>query len=446
MTRRPADFGDPAITASVLCRDCFAWLPAKTATCPKCRSPRLLEHVELRDLSIAHIDCDAFYASIEKRDNPDLADQPVIVGGGRRGVVSTCCYIARIYGVRSAMPMFKALAACPDAVVIRPNMAKYAAVGRQVRELMRQTTPLVEPLSIDEAFLDLTGTDRLHHGPPARTLVRLVARIQAEVGISVSVGLSFNKFLAKLASDLDKPRGFHLIGQQECQAFLADLPVTRIWGVGKSLHSRLKRDGIATMGDLQWRNEPDLVERYGAIGSRLARFSRGQDDRRVTPESETKSISTETTFEHDLHELRELRPVLWRLCVSVSGRLKARHFAGRVVTVKLKTSTFRILTRRTGLGAPTQLAERLFQAALPLLERELDGRRFRLLGVGMSDLCDDTDADRPDLADPDSDRRKQVELTMDALRARLGPDVIDKGRSLDTSIHNTDARGPARKN
>jgi len=194
---------------STLCRDCTALHDdANLRRCPACKSPRLVRHDEIASLSMAHIDCDAFYAAIEKRDNPAIADKPVIVGGGKRGVVSTACYVARTFGVKSAMPMFKALAACPNAVVVRPDMQKYALVGRQVRQLMLETTPLVEPLSLDEAFLDLTGTDRLHRCSPAQTLARLAKRIEDELAITVSVGLSFNKFLAKVASELDKPRGF----------------------------------------------------------------------------------------------------------------------------------------------------------------------------------------------------------------------------------------------
>lgn len=418
-----------------LCRDCLTWLNDTFAdTCPRCASPRLIRHDELRTLSIAHIDCDAFYASVEKRDDPSIADKPVIVGGGRRGVVSAACYIARIHGVRSAMPMFKALAACPDAVVIRPNMSKYAAVGQEIRALMREATPLVEPLSIDEAFLDLTGTERLHKSPPAETLARLVLRIQTEIGISASIGLSYNKFLAKVASDLDKPRGFSVIGRDEAMTFMAPLPATVIWGVGKSLHQKLLNDGLRTVGDLQGMEETDLIRRYGSIGGRLARFSRGIDHRRVEPVSIAKSISNETTFNDDLGTAEQLRPVLWKLCESVSANLKHKHISGRVVTVKLKTADFKSLTRRTSLGAPTQLADTMFRTALPLLQRELDGRRYRLLGVGMSELGDENDADPLDLADPDAGRRKKAEQAMDRVREKLGRGAIEKGRGFGRKI------------
>src|SRR4051812_20689000 len=207
------------------CRDCLAEQKGDVRRCHACGSPRLIRHKELYDLTLAHIDCDAFYAAVEKRDNPELADKPVIIGGGHPGVVSTACYIARIHGVRSAMPMFKALELCPHATVIPPNMEKYAAVGHEVRALMLDLTPLVEPLSIDEAFLDLGGTERLHGRSPALSLAKLADEIETKVGISVSIGLSHNKFLAKVASDLEKPRGFSVIGRAETRSFLAAKPV-----------------------------------------------------------------------------------------------------------------------------------------------------------------------------------------------------------------------------
>src|ERR671911_2269195 len=213
------------------CRDCLTLSASPLAArCTACGSPRLLRHKERDSLAIAHVDCDAFFAAVEKRDDPTLADKPVIIGGGKRGVVSTACYIARTYGVRSAMPMFKALKACPDAVVIRPNMEKYKVAGREVRRLMAGLTPLVEPVSIDEAFLDLSGTELVHQGPPALTLARFARRVEREICITVSIGLAPNKFLAKIASDLEKPRGFAVIGKTEAREFLAPRPVGLIFG------------------------------------------------------------------------------------------------------------------------------------------------------------------------------------------------------------------------
>lgn len=417
---------------SILCRDCGheARIDKPTARCPECASRRLLAHPELDMLDIAHLDCDAFYASVEKRDNPDLAERPVIVGGGRRGVVAAACYIARTYGVRSAMPMFKALKACPDAVVIRPDMAKYSSVGREVRTLMRHATPLVEPISVDEAFLDLTGTRRLHGGSPARTMASLVRRIASEIGIPASIGLSYNKFLAKIASDLDKPRGFAVIGRAEAVEFLAGREVGLIWGVGQALRKRLLADGITRIGQLQIMDESGLVARYGSIGRRLARFSRGIDDRHVEPHADTKSVSAETTFDQDITGADRLARLLWPLCERVARRLKSTGLAGQTVTLKLKTANFRLRTRARTMDTPTQLAEVIYRAAAPLLEKEADGTSYRLIGVGTSRLSPAADADPPDLLDPDAMRRAKVERAIDDVRARLGQDAIGKGRGF----------------
>jgi DNA polymerase-4 len=419
---------------TALCRDCAMPIAAPAGAglrrCPHCASPRVLSHPELDLLAIAHIDCDAFYASVEKRDDPQLRDKPVIIGGGKRGVVATACYVARIYGVRSAMPMFKALKLCPQATVIRPDMRKYQAVGRDVRRLMLETTPLVEPLSIDEAFLDLSGTARLHHGSPARTLARLERRIAETLGITVSIGLSYNKFLAKVASDLDKPRGFSVIGRVEAQSFLAGRPVGLIWGVGKALRERLEADGLHRIGQLASHEEADLVRRYGSIGRRLYRFARGEDARAVDPSSPAKSISAETTFEGDLSTLAELKAELWPLCETVAARLKRATLAGRTITLKLKSADFILLTRSRTLPAPTQLAEALFQAAQPLLEAAAGGERYRLIGIGASALAPAADADPPDLLDPAPGRARAVERAIDAVREKLGGNAIVKGRGF----------------
>jgi DNA polymerase-4 len=414
-----------------LCRDCgsFAAGSAEAPRCAACGSPRRLRHPELAALSIAHVDCDAFYASIEKRDRPELKDQPVVVGGRRRGVVMAACYVARLYGVRSAMPMFKALQACPGAVVVPPNMGKYRDEGQRIRALMQELTPLVEPLSIDEAFLDLTGTERLHHGPPARTLALLARRIEQEVGVTVSIGLSCNKFLAKLASDLDKPRGFAVIGRTEAVAFLRPRSVGLIPGVGRTLQERLAADGIVTIGDLQERDETSLGKTYGAMGLRLWRLARAEDSRAIDPEAPAKSVSAETTLDTDTCSAEALLRILWPLCEEVSGRLKESGLATAGVTLKLKTAGFRVLTRSRHLDVPTQLAEVLYRTATPLLTRESDGRKFRLIGVAASSLTDAALADPPDLVDVDAGRRARAERAIDAIRAKLGHDAIARGRS-----------------
>ena len=418
---------DPAPAPEGFCRDCLRPAPAADRRCRACGSPRLLRHPELNRLTVAHIDCDAFYASVEKRDNPDLLDKPVIVGGGKRGVVSTCCYIARIHGVRSAMPMFKALEACPEAIVVRPDMEKYSRVGKQVRKMMQDLTPLVQPLSIDEAFLDLAGTERLHHETPARVLARFARRVEQEIGISVSVGLSYCKFLAKVASDLQKPRGFSVIGEEEAIAFLAPRPVTTIWGVGKAFAETLARDGITTIGQLQLMDETDLMRRYGIIGQRLFRLARGIDERTVHPNDEAKSVSAETTFFDDLWREEDLVPILRALSEKVAWRLKKSGTSGQTVVLKLKTADFKSRTRNRRLEDPTQLADRIFRTGLSLLKRETDGTRFRLIGIGVSDLSEPDLADPPDLVDPDAGRRAAAEAAMDKLRDRFGKGTVETG-------------------
>ncbi|GGB58707.1 DNA polymerase IV 1 [Roseibium aquae] len=386
-----------------------------------------MSHPELDQLTIAHLDCDAFFAAIEKRDNPELADRPVIVGGGQRGVVSTCCYIARIYGVRSAMPMFKALEACPDAVVIKPDMEKYVRAGKQIRERMQALTPLVEPLSIDEAFLDLTGTERLHHASAAEVLARLVRDIESEVGITASVGLAPNKFLAKVASDLEKPRGFSVIGAGEAKEFLARQPVGLIWGVGKVFQRKLAADGIKSIGQLQLMDPSDLARRYGAMGLRLAQLASGDDDRHVSPERGAKSISSETTFSSDIADLQTLRPILRELSEKVSARLKKAELSGRGITLKLKTADFKTITRSRHLADPTQLADRIFRTGGELLAPECDGRRFRLIGIGVGDLEPAAHADPLDLVDQQAGRRQKAERAMDTLKDKFGASAVELG-------------------
>ncbi|TNE36070.1 MAG: DNA polymerase IV [Alphaproteobacteria bacterium] len=418
-----------------LCRHCLTLFDATAATeahrCPKCRSPRVLRHDELFSLSLAHVDCDAFYAAVEKRDDPSLADKPLIIShDSARSVVSTCCYIARMSGVRSAMPLFKAKRLCPQAVILPPDMMKYRAASKEIHKLFQKLTPDIEPLSLDEAFLDLAGTDRLHHRNPAQSMAWLAREIQKETGITVSVGLSYNKYLAKLASDLDKPNGFAVIGRAEATSFLAPRPVSDIWGVGKALYKKLVSDGITTIGQLQHREEADLVRRYGVMGSRLYNLSRGQDSRKVTANQETKSISAETTFLTDIGDLDILLARLWPLCEKVSKRLKTTEMAGKTITLKLKTGNFQTITRSHSLGQPTQLAETLYRCVKPMLEKAAEGKNFRLIGVGVSSFGKLADADRPTLLSSGDDRSKQVETAVDRLRAKFGDRVIGKGRGL----------------
>ncbi|KIN75184.1 DNA polymerase IV [Sulfitobacter noctilucae] len=413
-----------------LCRDCLAEIPV-SRRCPACGSPRVLSHDELFDLTIAHMDCDAFYASVEKRDNPALNGKPVIIGGGRRGVVSTACYVARIRGVRSAMPMFQALKLCPEAVIIKPRMEAYVEASRAIRAMMEELTPAIEPLSLDEAFLDMTGTARLHGAPPAVMLARLVRRMKVELGLTGSIGLSHNKFLAKVASDLDKPHGFAVIGAAETDSFLRDRPVKLIWGVGAVTQAALEKAGIRTFADLLRWDKTDLIARFGGMGERLWHLARGQDKRRISANDPVKSVSKETTFGDNTSDPDILDGHLWRLSEQVADRAKAKEIAGRVVTLKIKRSDFKSLTRRISLSDPTQLADRIYRHARALFDQLDDPGPFRLIGVGISDLSHGEGADLAgDLLDPDAHQRSKAEKATDTIRSRFGAKAIVKGRAL----------------
>jgi DNA polymerase-4 len=415
---------------SILCRSC-GWTTrsaTKPGRCGKCGSPRLVAHEELFDLTIAHVDCDAFYASIEKRDDPSLKDRPLIIGGGQRGVVSTCCYIARQSGVRSAMPMFTAKKLCPDAVVIPPDMAKYVGVSREIRALMDRLTPLVEPLSIDEAFLDLNGTQALHQASPGEALARFARDVEEQVGVTISIGLSHNKFLAKVASDLDKPRGFAVIGRAETLSFLAAQPVDLIYGVGRVFGETLRRDGYETIGHLQRAAPVDLMRRYGESGARLARLANGEDSRAVTADGEMKTVSAETTFNSDLTDFDELSTELLALSERLADRLKSKGIVGDTVTLKLKSAGFKLRTRAQQLMIPTQLASVLYEAGARLLAREVDGTAFRLIGVGISGIAEAAGPDPVDLIEPGIGRRAAAERAMDRVRTRFGRDAVIRGK------------------
>ncbi|NRB20974.1 MAG: DNA polymerase IV [Rhodobacteraceae bacterium] len=413
-----------------ICRDCLSQI-APARRCPHCGSPRVKAHDELFTLKIAHMDCDAFFASVEKRDNPGLADKPVIIGGGKRGVVATACYVARIRGVRSAMPMFQALKLCPNAVVIKPRMEAYVEVSRQIRAMMDELTPDVEPLSLDEAFMDLSGTEQLHGAPAAVMLARLVKRMKEELGITGSIGLSHNKFLAKVASDLDKPRGFSVIGKAETGAFLYDKPVRLIWGIGPAAQASLDQAGIRIFADLLRWERHDLAARFGSMGDRLWHLARGEDRRRVSANAPMKSITNETTFSEDTANIEILDGHLWRLAEKVSGRAKAKQLAGRVVTLKLKRANHTALTRRLSLRDATQMAEVIYRTARDLLDQVGDQGPYRLLGCGISDLVPESQADiTGDLLDPQAARRAKAERATDAIRSRFGTGAILKGRAL----------------
>ena len=412
-----------------LCRDCCREIEATARAC-SCGSRRIVRHSELFTLTVAHIDCDAFYASVEKRDRPELVSQPVIVGGGRRGVVAACCYIARTRGVKSAMPMFKALKLCPDAVVIRPEMQKYVAAGRQVRALMGALTPLVQPMSIDEAVLDLKGTEALHKAPPAVVLARFAREVERQVGVTVSIGLAPNRLLAKIAVERDKPRGFAVIGAAEAAAVLAPESVGLLPGVGPAMARRLEAAGFTRLGQLAALTPREAARLFGDDGPHLAARARGEDNRPVDPTRETKSISAETTFDTDISDQRGLEARLWPLCEKVARRLGAAELAAGGVVLKLKTAGFAQRTRNARLPQPTLLPDTLFEAVRPLLAKEVDGTAFRLIGIGAQPLVEAAAADRPDLADPEAPRRAARWQALEKLREKFGRDAVVQGRGL----------------
>ncbi len=407
------------------CRDCDTELQA-SALCPACGGARIVRHPELFSLAIAHVDCDAFYASVEKRDRPELADQPVIIGGGTRGVVTTCCYVARLYGVRSAMPMFKALALCPKAVIIRPDMAKYVEISHRVRELMDNLTPLVRPLSIDEAVMDLSGTEALHGCPPAITLNRFARQVERALGITVSIGLSHNRLLAKLAAERGKPRGFYVFGA-EAAATLASEPVSLLPGIGPAQAKRLSALGLTRVGQLAGLTDRAARQKLGDEGPAMAARARGEDVRAVHTDRVSKSVSAETTFDGDIAAQTELEPYLWQLCEKLGRRLRAEQVAAAGIVLKLKTADFLSRTRALRLANPTQLPESLFEFAKTLLAREADGTEFRLIGIGASPLADQALADQGDLADTATPRRAARQAAIDNLRIRFGNQIVTRG-------------------
>ena len=412
-----------------LCRDCLWTGDDAPRRCPSCGSPRMVAHEELATLSMAHLDCDAFYASVEKRDRPELRDVPLIVGGGKRGVVTTCCYIARMSGVRSAMPMFKARQLCPQAVILPPEFAKYRAESKRIFAKVRDLTPLVQPLSLDEAWIDLSGTERLHGAPAAVILARLQAEIEAEIGLTVSIGLAANKFMAKIASEIDKPRGFSVVGAAESQSFLAPRPVRILPGVGPVLAASLEKSGFKTVGDIARADLRDLADRFGAHGLHLHKLSLGQDSRVVNPDQHRKTISAETTFFDDLSAIDDLENRLWPLCEKVARQLRAEGIAGRVAVLKLRTPDFRIITRRRTLPVATQTARTLFTVARELLAAEPPGRSYRLIGAGLSDFIDAASAEGDFFADAEK-RSLKGEKAVDALRAKFGKGAVVTGRAL----------------
>jgi len=397
----------PNALANSLCRDCgtLAHLddgagPAPRA-CGQCGSERVVAHPELATLAIAHVDCDAFYASVEKRDHPELASEPVIVGGGQRGVVLTACYIARRYGVRSAMPMARALQLCPGAAVVKPDMEKYRRESRRIRDLMEALSPRVESVSIDEAYLDLgepASDERSNNEPPARSLARLALQVEKRVGVTISIGLAPNKMLAKIASDFGKPRGFHVIGESDKLAVLAPMSVSAISGVGPVMTRKLEEMGYATIADLRRAKLDELTHRFGRWGRSLLARAHGEDPRRVGfGRGRNVSVGAERTFAKDLARLEDIAAVVEQITQRVAERLVRADLAATALTLKLRRHDRYTTTHACRLHDPTQRAETILAAVLPVLRPRIDGTRYRLVGVTAHDLVPGQQADPPDL-------------------------------------------------
>jgi len=382
---------------------------------------------------ILHVDMDAFYASVEVREQPGLAGRPVIVGGSPRGrgVVSAANYEARRFGIHSAMPTARAMRLCPEAVCLPGRMSLYASISRQIREIFNRYSPLVEPLSLDEAFLDVTDSQRLF-GSAAEIANAIKQAIRNELSLVASVGIAPNKFIAKIASDLDKPDGFVEVMPEEVQAFLDPLPVSRIWGVGKATGKELDRLGISTIAQLRQQSEAVLQDRFGKFGNHLWRLANGMDDRPVVSDSEAKSISNETTFDSDISNRDTLRAWLMELTEQVCWRLRQHDLYGRTVQIKLRFADFSTITRSHTLPEATQQTKQVWQAVMALFDKAMqsESRRLRLVGVGVSGLSET--AQRPQVQtdmfeQPKDTRQTQLDEVADAIKSRFGSSGIRRG-------------------
>jgi DNA polymerase-4 len=380
--------------------------------------------------AILHVDMDAFYTSVEQRDNPALRGQPVIVGAGpqERGVVSAASYEARKFGVHSAMPSRTAYKLCPQGVFVRPRMEKYAEVSKQVMTILHSFTPLVQPLSIDEAFLDVTGSTAVF-GDPITIAKRIKAAIHSQTLLTASVGVAPNKFLAKLASDLHKPDGLTVITEADKVQVLAPLPVSKIWGVGKVTEKQLHELGISTIGDLQRLPIAELRQRVGNTADHLHALAFGNDDREVETDTESQSISSEHTFDIDTADLDQIKRCLLEQCEEVGSRLRKEKLAARTVQLKLRYADFTTLTRQRTLEQPTQDEMMLYEVAGQLLSAErIEGKRIRLIGVGGANLV--PPEIQGDLFSRGDEKRTRLAKAVDDLRSKLGPGAVKRGTSL----------------
>ncbi len=395
---------------------------------------------------IAHVDMDAFYASVEAHDDESLRGLPVVVGGPpeRRGVVAAASYEARKYGIHSAMPMARAVSLCKDLVRISPRMSRYREVSNILMGILKTFSPLVEPLSLDEAFVDLTGSNR-SLGSPREAGSQIRATILAELGLTASVGIGPNKFLAKLASEVDKPDGFTIIQPDEVVEFVQSLPVERIWGVGEKTARKLHRLGLARTGDIA-RADPSILKRnFGLLGLRLHELAWGRDDRPVVPNTEAKSVSNEITFAKNQRTMEILQGVLTGLCQQVARRLRESHLVGRTVNLKMRYGDFATITRQDAAGHPTDDAGELYEVASRLLEAEraVDSRAVRLLGVGVTGLLRRTQLNLDLFGGSErvegSDKKRDLNRAMDRLEDRFGPDTVTRAKTLSASREEDEA-------
>jgi len=373
---------------------------------------------------------DCFFAAVEVKDNPELAGKPVIVGAmpGTRGVVAACSYEARAYGVHSAMPISRAYKLCPHGVFLPPNGRRYAEESERIRAIFLEFTPLVEPISLDEAFLDVSGSHRMF-GSSVEIGRRIKRRIREETGLVASVGIAPSKFVAKIASDLDKPDGFVVVDEDGVLDFLAPLDVRKMWGVGKTTWKRLEKLGIRTIGDVRGFPVEELERIFGKHGRRLYDLASGRDDRPVIPESERKQVGAEHTFNEDTGDMAEVERMLLHLSEKVSSRLLEKGVRGRRVTLKLRDETFKTITRCRTLDRPVMSTADIYEEALGILRGEsLKGKKIRLVGVSVSGL---TSAEQPSLFETGSERADRLERVIASIRSRFGKEAIMRASLAD---------------
>lgn len=387
---------------------------------------------------IIHVDMDAFYASVEERETPHLVGKPVIVGGRpeSRGVVSAANYAAREFGVHSAMPSTTAVRLCPQGVFLPPRIELYAQVSGRIREIFERYTSLIEPLSLDEAFLDVRDSQRLF-GPTEEIARRIKADIREQEQLVASVGVAPNKMLAKIASDLDKPDGFVFVPGDGVNEFLDPLPVARVWGVGRVTQRSLERLGVRTIGQLRSIPLETLQTSFGSGGEHLWKLSRGIDDRRVLPDREAKSISHETTFAKDITDAEVLRSVLWQLSDQVARRLRRHKLFGKTVQLKLRYDDFDTITRAQKLDAPTHVTSEIAATADELFSKRLPVRQLnvRLIGVGISGLTTETLRQQSLFADETHKKESQIDSVTDEIRKRYGGGAVGRAIGLRGGRH-----------